>query len=53
MGMIVFKLSELDDGVARDDWFPLKPQKKGDPVSGELHLRIHYRKMGSVLVFSL
>eukprot|EP01128_Nolandella_sp_AFSM9_P000684 TRINITY_DN10825_c0_g1_i1.p1 TRINITY_DN10825_c0_g1~~TRINITY_DN10825_c0_g1_i1.p1 ORF type:complete len:823 (-),score=218.56 TRINITY_DN10825_c0_g1_i1:212-2566(-) len=40
MGYVSFKLDDLQDGKLRDDWFVLKPLKRGDPVSGELHLRV-------------
>jgi len=39
MGMITLPLSEISDGQEHDGWYPLKPQKSGDAVSGELHLR--------------
>lgn len=43
MGYVSFKIKDLKDGVLRDDWFALKPQKRGDPVSGDLHLRLQIK----------
>lgn len=41
MGQIVFNFDELTPGKVKDGWFKLVPQKTGDPVSGELHLKMH------------
>jgi hypothetical protein len=40
MGQVTVKLSELQVGSIKDDWFRLVPQKTGDPVSGELRLKM-------------
>jgi len=40
MGQVVIQLSDLPNGKVKDDWFTLVPQKTGDPVSGELHLKL-------------
>ena len=40
MGQVIIPLSSLVSGRIKDEWFTLVPQKAGDPVSGELHLRL-------------
>jgi ankyrin repeat protein len=41
MGQIVVGFDELTPGKVKDAWVKLVPQKSGDPVSGELHLKMH------------
>jgi len=45
IGELSFMLSDLLDGVPRDDWFVLK-NKKGNKDMGELHLQIMYLDKG-------
>lgn len=40
MGQVIIPISDLVNGKVKDDWFTLVPQKPGDPVSGELHLKL-------------
>lgn len=37
MGQIKFNITSLTNGVT-DAWYPIEPQKPGDPISGELHI---------------
>lgn len=48
MGQIKIDLSSLKSGAVVDDWFKIEPQKQGDPVSGEIHLKI---ELSSDLVY--
>eukprot|EP01122_Echinamoeba_exundans_P010444 TRINITY_DN3914_c0_g3_i1.p1 TRINITY_DN3914_c0_g3~~TRINITY_DN3914_c0_g3_i1.p1 ORF type:complete len:778 (+),score=208.17 TRINITY_DN3914_c0_g3_i1:126-2459(+) len=41
MGQIIVNFDELTPGKVKDVWVKLVPQKSGDPVSGELHLKMH------------
>ena len=45
IGELAFKVTELLDGVPRDDWFSLKT-KNGKKSMGELHLQIMYLDKG-------
>lgn len=41
MGQITINFDELTPGKVKDGWYKLVPQKAGDPVSGELHFKMH------------
>jgi len=44
MGKIEIKPTELEDGVETETWFKLVPEKPGQRVSGELYVKLLYRK---------
>ncbi len=43
LGTVIFKISDLHDGIPRNAWFPVesRPNKK-DKVSGEIHIQVMY-----------
>eukprot|EP01124_Arcella_intermedia_P036206 TRINITY_DN9446_c0_g1_i2.p1 TRINITY_DN9446_c0_g1~~TRINITY_DN9446_c0_g1_i2.p1 ORF type:complete len:776 (+),score=196.67 TRINITY_DN9446_c0_g1_i2:209-2329(+) len=40
LGLVSVPIKSVEEAKAIDQWFPLRPQKPGDVVAGELHVRL-------------
>mmetsp|Transcript_19979 Transcript_19979/g.47565 ORF Transcript_19979/g.47565 Transcript_19979/m.47565 type:complete len:622 (+) Transcript_19979:242-2107(+) len=44
LGCVSIQVSELSERVLNDSWFPLQKRSSRSRVSGDIHLRVYYRK---------